>query len=282
MQEHSLDSFLLSKRRDQTDVSADTKYKYMLFVWNGKNSGASVKSHCLTKGYALDEYLQLAQDPGLNVLFSGGVIKNKKLQRGNVFEFEDMLGKSGLKRPKQDKGHASKRDGAEPSPQQIVEAHQTIYLLKWLFPEASVQKFREHLNQTKKVLFQKFSEKFAGPEQGGNYWDKFVVLDDQTDEDQSDEDVIMKHEKGPDPVSHVRADGVVEDIDSDNEDMLQTPPAAAPRGNPKVPGIALGGLTKPPVEPVPEQKLPPAGFALKMPVPGGAPKIPALNIGQSP
>ena len=30
----------------------------MLFVWNGKNSGASVKSQTLTKGYALDEYLQ--------------------------------------------------------------------------------------------------------------------------------------------------------------------------------------------------------------------------------
>jgi len=29
----------------------------MLFVWNGKNTGAAVKSQTLTKGYALDEYL---------------------------------------------------------------------------------------------------------------------------------------------------------------------------------------------------------------------------------
>ena len=81
LEQHSLDSFILSKRRDKEEkkqVQGD-KYKYMLFVWNGKNSGASVKSQTLTKGYALDEYLEQAKDSGLNVLFSGGVVKNKKL-----------------------------------------------------------------------------------------------------------------------------------------------------------------------------------------------------------
>lgn len=71
--------------------SSGQKYKYMLFVWNGKNSGASVKSQTLTKGYALDEYLQQAKDSGLNVLFSGGVVKNKKLQRGNIYIFGDVI-----------------------------------------------------------------------------------------------------------------------------------------------------------------------------------------------
>ena len=74
----------------------------MLFVWNGKNSGASVKSQTLTKGYALDEYLQQAKDSGLNVLFSGGVVKNKKLQRGNIYMFEDVLdNQKQMKKPKQ-------------------------------------------------------------------------------------------------------------------------------------------------------------------------------------
>ena len=63
----------------------------MLFVWNGKNAGVNVKAQTLTKGYALDEYLQQAKDPGLNVLFSGGVVKNKKLQRGNIYIFEDIV-----------------------------------------------------------------------------------------------------------------------------------------------------------------------------------------------
>ena len=96
----------------------------MLFVWNGKNSGAAVKSHCLTKGYALDEYLTLAQDPGLNVLFSGGVIKNKKLQRGNVYEFDEVLmGKGGIKRPSKDAAQPNSKEGAQPSPKEIVDAH---------------------------------------------------------------------------------------------------------------------------------------------------------------
>lgn len=88
----------------------------MLFVWNGKNSGPSVKSQTLTKGYALDEYLQQAKDSGLNVLFSGGVVKNKKLQRGNIFEFEDVIdqNKSKGKKP------AAKANPNEPSTEQIV------------------------------------------------------------------------------------------------------------------------------------------------------------------
>jgi len=51
----------------------------MLFVWNGKSANANVKAQALTKGYAFDEYLHQAKDSGLNVLFSGGVVKNKKL-----------------------------------------------------------------------------------------------------------------------------------------------------------------------------------------------------------
>ena len=119
LQQHSLDSFLLSQRRDENQSENSSKkqnskvssknskngsnsnssgkdtmgqrYKYMLFVWNGKNAGASVKSQTLTKGYALDEYLQQAKDSGLNVLFSGGVVKNKKLQRGNIYIFGDVI-----------------------------------------------------------------------------------------------------------------------------------------------------------------------------------------------
>jgi len=30
----------------------------MLFAWNGKSAGATVKAQTLTKGYALDEFLQ--------------------------------------------------------------------------------------------------------------------------------------------------------------------------------------------------------------------------------
>lgn len=63
----------------------------MLYIWNGKHAQQAVKAQTLTKGYILDEYLHQAKDSGLNVLFSGGVVKNKKLQRGNIYVFEDIL-----------------------------------------------------------------------------------------------------------------------------------------------------------------------------------------------
>ena len=63
----------------------------MLYIWNGKNAQPVVKAQTLTKGYALDEYLHQAKDSGLNVLFSGGVVKNKKLQRGNIYVFEEII-----------------------------------------------------------------------------------------------------------------------------------------------------------------------------------------------
>ena len=63
----------------------------MLYIWNGKNAQLVVKAQTLTKGYALDEYLHQAKDSGLNVLFSGGVVKNKKLQRGNIYVFEEII-----------------------------------------------------------------------------------------------------------------------------------------------------------------------------------------------
>jgi hypothetical protein len=65
----------------------------MLFVWNGKNAGAMVKASALTKGYELDDLLSKAKDSVLHVLFAGGVIRGKKLQRGSVFVFDDVIDK---------------------------------------------------------------------------------------------------------------------------------------------------------------------------------------------
>jgi len=121
----------------------------MLFVWNGKNTGATVKAQTLTKGYALDEYLQQAKDSGLNVLFSGGVVKNKKLQRGNIFMFEDIIDKKGMKGQKSKQPSKYKRVGEnpnEPGVEQIIKAYETVYLLKWLFPEVAVKQYQEKIH----------------------------------------------------------------------------------------------------------------------------------------
>jgi hypothetical protein len=63
----------------------------MIFVWNGKNAGAMVKAMTITKGYELDGLLAKAKDAVLQVFFAGGVIRGKKLQRGSVYVFDDII-----------------------------------------------------------------------------------------------------------------------------------------------------------------------------------------------
>lgn len=38
------------------------KFKYMIFVWNGKQAGPFSKTAALTKGYDLDDLLAKAKD----------------------------------------------------------------------------------------------------------------------------------------------------------------------------------------------------------------------------
>jgi hypothetical protein len=72
LQNHQLDSFLLSKRRDDADQEEEKgadrgtkqpqQFKYMIFVWNGKQAGAMVKAMTISKGYELDSLLSKAKD----------------------------------------------------------------------------------------------------------------------------------------------------------------------------------------------------------------------------
>jgi hypothetical protein len=62
----------------------------MIFVWNGKSAGAMVKAMAISKGYELDGLLSKAKDSVLQVFFSGGVIRGKKLQRSNVLMFDEL------------------------------------------------------------------------------------------------------------------------------------------------------------------------------------------------
>jgi len=63
----------------------------MIMVWNGKQANAMVKASAMTKGYELDDLCTKAKDSVLKVLFSGGVIRGKKLQRGSVYVFADVI-----------------------------------------------------------------------------------------------------------------------------------------------------------------------------------------------
>lgn len=147
LQNHQLDSFLLSKRRDEGEATEESKepksqFKYMIFVWNGKQAGAMVKATAISKGYELDGLLSKAKDSVLQVFFAGGVIRGKKLQRSNVLMFDDMQ----EHQKHEGRGLEKVRDNPNtPSAEQILKAHQTVYLFKWLFPESVIEK---HLKKT--------------------------------------------------------------------------------------------------------------------------------------
>lgn len=131
---HSLDSFLLSKRRGDTtrQQESDSEFKYMIFVWNGKQANAMVKASAMTKGYELDDLVVKAKDSVLKVLFSGGVIRGKKLQRGSVFVFADVINQ---RTDREEEGQKAQAENPQqPSPEELKKAYETVYLLKWLFP----------------------------------------------------------------------------------------------------------------------------------------------------
>lgn len=49
-----------------------------------------VKAMAISKGYELDGLLAKAKDSVLQVFFSGGVVRGKKLQRSNVLMFDEI------------------------------------------------------------------------------------------------------------------------------------------------------------------------------------------------
>jgi hypothetical protein len=143
-------------------------------------------------------------------LFSGGVVKNKKLQRGNIYVFEDILdqakGMKGQKKPGSYKKFGDNPN--DPNTEKIVKSQETVYLLKWLFPETSVKSYQK---KASKGRFPKFSSQFlseklepptgrsSASQQTTSYWDRFEIIDDcESDEaDESDDDDIdMKELEG--------------------------------------------------------------------------------------
>ena len=108
----------------------------------------------LTKGYELDDLLQKAKDSVLQVFFSGGVIRGKKLQRSNVLIFGEDVTDS-----KKTEGitYETKDNPNTPSAEQIMKAYETVYLLKWLFPEQVIKRqIQDVAKHPKKPKFQNF------------------------------------------------------------------------------------------------------------------------------
>jgi hypothetical protein len=73
------ESFMIPQRSDP-----DRDLEYMIFVWNGRSSHPRVKAQALSNAFDLESVLNRGRDHLLGILFSGGVIRNKKLQKGSI------------------------------------------------------------------------------------------------------------------------------------------------------------------------------------------------------
>lgn len=60
------------------------------------------KAMALSKGYEMDMLLHKAKDDVMRVLFSGGVIRGKKLKRGSVYSLSEIDMSSDIAMPNQD------------------------------------------------------------------------------------------------------------------------------------------------------------------------------------
>ena len=72
--------------------------------------------------------------------------------------FEDVLdNQKQMKKPKQQsRPQKIDENPNEPSTEQIIKAYETVYLIKWLFPDTAVQHYRQRLHDMKQGRYPKF------------------------------------------------------------------------------------------------------------------------------
>lgn len=169
----NLESLLLSKRQEN-----NTQYKYMLFVWNGKNSSSLVKALAITKGYELDTLLHTANDPLLHILFSGGVIRHKKLQRGTVLVFSDIISNN-LTMQSEGSGSGSGR-----GINTLKKVCETVYLLQLWLPQHLIKGKGEEESKKHVLKYPRFTHTFLAlaAKEKVDYFSRFESVDDSLEE----------------------------------------------------------------------------------------------------
>lgn len=92
----------------------------MIHVLNGTEATAIVKASAISKASELNHLFIAGRDHVLKVLFSGGVIRDKKLQRGSVYTFAEV---------------SERNTGVSSGSEDFVASlFESISLLKWLVP----------------------------------------------------------------------------------------------------------------------------------------------------
>ena len=98
-----------------------------MFVWDGIETSSLTKANALAKAIELQTLFAKARDAVLKVLFSGGVIRGKKLQRGSVYVMNDLIDQQ---KNNNTGGSAALQESTDPS--LLVSLYERIMLLRCL------------------------------------------------------------------------------------------------------------------------------------------------------
>lgn len=215
---HTLDSFLLSKREGK-EYYKNREYKYMLFVWNGKQAGSLLKAKALSRGFELDTLLNKSEDSLLSFIFNGGVVRGIRLQRGKVLLFDQASS---------DQEDAKQEENPNtPDTERMIKTYETVYLFRFLVPESYVQGLQPNSTEnSKSVIEQTMYPKFR----------KYFFPDSQGE---------SKKEDLPDPNEYQRRfkfiNDNISDLEDDHEvsDESRSGERPPPQSNP-VPKLSLG------------------------------------------
>ena len=74
-----------------SESSSEHLYRYYIYIWDGFDTTNQTRATALVRANELDQLFLKAKDSVLKVIFSGGVVKGNKLQRGSVFLLADIL-----------------------------------------------------------------------------------------------------------------------------------------------------------------------------------------------
>ena len=152
-------------RLTDNSAQAEDEFKYILFVWDGIEATSLTKANALAKAVELQTLFSRARDAVMKVLFSGGVIRGKKLQRGSVYVMNDLI-------EQQRNSAQSTAAFALIDQQNMATFYERILLLKCIVsaPHATQQ---NEMRSGPTQGFSKLRQLFSAESAQSSYWNRF-------------------------------------------------------------------------------------------------------------
>ncbi len=142
----NLESFLLSKRDFK-----NSDFKYVLFIWNGKNCAPLLKSTVLMKAFDLDK--KLSNLELMPYLYYGYSIKDNQIQKGKRVKLNEFLSNNLETLPDDN------MNSMTPSSDTFFNYQESVYLLQWLYPfDKKVEK--KSPRKAKRMMYNRFNTNF--------------------------------------------------------------------------------------------------------------------------